>query len=194
MLRQYRFISWWWRKQMFSCFCISRNSSSEQRLWCSFSSCSNAVRQVCCDLTAVCRIANKSCLSCSSWLQATHTNKAYRPGKPVHKFMGRRDARACQTNTNYCYLETGLHLFVGYSMDVAAVVLHAHVWYGTFCTHNLINRSRTIVTQITANFNKNRRGEKRIVADLAVASDHLCTIPTVLCLLSIFKINDCCVL
>jgi len=175
VLRPYRFISWWWRKQLFSCFCISWNSSSEHWLRSSFSSCSTAVMQVCCNLTAVCRIASKSCLSCSSWLQATHTNIAYRPGKPEHKFMGRRDARAWQNNTNYCYLKTGLYLFVECSLDVTAVELHAHIWCGTFCIHNQINRSRTIVTLSIVNFSMNRRGEKGIVPDLAVASDRFCT-------------------
>jgi len=150
---------------LFSCFCISRNSSSEQRIWSSFSSCSTAVRQVCCDLTAVCRIANKSCLSCSSWLQATHTNKAYRPGKPVHIHMGTIDPRACQNNKNYYYLVTSLCLFVEISYVVTTIVLHAHVWYGKFCTHTLIKHSRTIVTLSIVNFSTNGRGQRWIVAN-----------------------------
>jgi hypothetical protein len=171
VLWPYRFISWWWRKQLFSCFCISRKSSSEQWLWFSFS-CSTATTQVCCDLTTVCRIASKSRLSCSSWLQATHTSAAYRPGKAVHILMGRRDARACQINTNYCYLETGFYLFVEYSLDVRAVVLHVHFWYDIFCKHNLINCNRIILKLSIVNFSTNRRREKWIVQNLAVASAH----------------------
>ena len=131
MLSPYRFIFWWWRKQLFSCFCISRQSSSEQWLWSSFSSCLTAARQVCCDVTPVCRISSRSRLSCSSWLQATHTNTAYRPGKPEHILMARRVASACQINTNYCYLETDFYLLLAYSLDVTAVVLHAHflIWH-----------------------------------------------------------------
>jgi hypothetical protein len=88
--------------------------------------------------------------------------------------MGRTVAIACQTNKNYCYLETGFCLFVEYSLEVTTVVLHAHIWYATFCIHNLINRSRTIVKLGIVNFSTNRREEKGIVPDLAVGSDQFC--------------------
>jgi hypothetical protein len=146
----------------------------EAILYYSFSFSSTAARQVYCDLTSVFLTSSRSRLGSSNWLQAKQTNISYRPGKPEHIFVGITDARECQTNTNYCYLETGFYLFVEYSLVVRTVVFHAHFWYDKFCTHNLINRRRIIVTLCIVIFNKYSKGEKGIVLDSADASDHFC--------------------
>jgi hypothetical protein len=74
----YRFISWWWRMQLFNFFCIWRNSSWEASV-CPCPSCWSAPSLKCCsDMTYVCLISSSAALSFSSWLQATHTNVAYR--------------------------------------------------------------------------------------------------------------------
>jgi hypothetical protein len=53
-------------------------------------------------------------------------------------------------------------------------VLNAHILYGTFFIHNLINPSRIIVRLGIVNISTNRREEKGIVPDLAVGSDQFC--------------------
>jgi hypothetical protein len=49
----------------------------------------------CSDVTCVCVISSMAALSFSSWLQATHTNIAYRLGKPKNVNPMKMDAAAC---------------------------------------------------------------------------------------------------
>jgi hypothetical protein len=86
--------------------------------------------------------------------------------------MGIRDARACQTNTNYSYLETDFYLPVEYQLDFTAVVLYVYFLFGTFFMHNLININRIIRTLSVVHINKNRKREIGIVSDLDVGSDY----------------------
>jgi hypothetical protein len=92
----YRFICWWWRIQLLSWFCMRRNCSSKvwartlPSLW------SPASLQFCSDMTCVCLISSSAALSFSSWLQATHTNVAYRHGKPKYKHKMKTVVIACE--------------------------------------------------------------------------------------------------
>ena len=88
--------------------------------------------------------------------------------------MGRTDARAFQSNTNYSYLEIGFNLLVEYTMEGTPIVLYVHFLFGKFCTPNIFNRSRIIVTLSVVNCSTNRREENKIVPDSAFASDYFC--------------------
>jgi hypothetical protein len=91
-MRSHRFVSWWWRMQMFSCFRISWNTSSEIWVCLSEYSCPS---ESCSVITCVCLTSSSAALTFSSWLQATHTSVAYRLGKANTKDIANKDAIAC---------------------------------------------------------------------------------------------------
>jgi len=100
----HRFVSWWWRMQMFSCFCISWNTYSE--IWVCLSEYSFAPVS-CSFITYVCLISKRASLSFSSWLQATHTSVAYRLGKPNPVDTPKKHVKTCvrQKFTLYWFKE-----------------------------------------------------------------------------------------
>ena len=91
----HRFISWWWRMHMCSCFRICWNTSSERWVWLSESIYSVSSPECCLVVICVCLISSRAAVSFSSWLQATHTNVAYRLGKPKPMNSAKRNAMAC---------------------------------------------------------------------------------------------------
>jgi hypothetical protein len=90
----YRFISWWWRIQLFSRSCMWRNCSelvfgpAASRTWAS-------PPQSCSDMPCVCLISSSASLSFSSWLPATHTSVAKRLWKPKNKLTTKQVAKTC---------------------------------------------------------------------------------------------------
>jgi hypothetical protein len=86
--------------QLFSCFCMWRNSSLEARA-CPCASCwSVFVPQSCSAVTCVCLISSRATLSFSSWLQATNTSVAYRHGKPRNKYVAKSDPTPFKNGKN----------------------------------------------------------------------------------------------
>jgi len=52
--------------------------------------------------------------------------------------MGRTDARAFQSNTNYSYLEIGFNLLVEYTMEGMPIVLYVHFYLVNFVRLSLL--------------------------------------------------------
>jgi hypothetical protein len=91
----YRFISWWWRIQFFSCSCMWGNCSEWVFLCSAASRSSVPPPQSCSDVPRVCLMFKRAALSFSCWLQTTLTSVAYRIWKPKYKLIMKIDAMTC---------------------------------------------------------------------------------------------------
>ena len=96
----HRFISWWWRTQLFSCSCKWQKSCEGVFFCPPVSSWSVSLPQCCSDVTCVCLISSSARLSFSSWLQATHTSVTYRLGKPANRHPMKSAAMTCRSSWN----------------------------------------------------------------------------------------------